>query len=162
MRAAKLDPSDVVQQTLLEAYRAMAGWEDHSPAERAAWLRRILAHNLAKLQPRFHAGQARREPGPLPWRLRSIFPQRGSAPLPDTGPSPSQQAVANERLLNLLHALIELPETQPRSHRAPALRKLVVEAIGRHLDRSPAAVAGLLHRGLKALRQRCPWENPKP
>jgi RNA polymerase sigma-70 factor (ECF subfamily) len=42
----KIDLSGVVQQTLLEAYRARqraAGEGDPSPA---AWLRRILVHNL--------------------------------------------------------------------------------------------------------------------
>src|SRR5262249_16490620 len=42
----KLDPSGAVQQTLLEAYRALPqteGWDDE---QRLAWLRRILANNL--------------------------------------------------------------------------------------------------------------------
>src|SRR6516165_8430140 len=42
-----LDASDVVQQTFLEAQKQFAQFRGRSEAELAAWLRQILAHNLA-------------------------------------------------------------------------------------------------------------------
>src|SRR5262249_61981736 len=44
---AKLDPSDIVQQTLLEALQALKGFQRRSREEMACWLRQILARNLA-------------------------------------------------------------------------------------------------------------------
>ena len=43
----RLDPSDIVQQTLLEAHRDAEQFHGHTDAERAGWLRQMLARNLA-------------------------------------------------------------------------------------------------------------------
>src|SRR5260370_8824604 len=65
----KLDPSDVVQETMLKAHQAMARFRSQSDAVPAAWLRQILPHPLpgalppyspgprhANLRPPLHAG----------------------------------------------------------------------------------------------------------
>ena len=43
----KVEPSDVVQQTLLDAHRQRGQFRGATAAEMAAWLRRMLACNLA-------------------------------------------------------------------------------------------------------------------
>ena len=55
----KLDPSDVVQQTLLEAYEKREQFRGSTEGEWLAWLRQSLAHNLADALRAF--GQARRD-----------------------------------------------------------------------------------------------------
>ena len=43
----KLDPEDLVQQTLLEAHRSLGQFRGETDAELAGWLTQILAHQLA-------------------------------------------------------------------------------------------------------------------
>jgi RNA polymerase sigma-70 factor (ECF subfamily) len=152
---AKLDPSDVVQQTLLQAYQARHQFRGQEPGQLAAWLRRILARNLALAVRDF--ARARRDVA----RERSL-----EAALAESssrleawwaeGSSPSQQAQRHERGLRLAAALEQLPHAQREALVLQHWQGWSLERIGEHLGRSPEAVAGLIKRGLKQLRQLLP------
>src|SRR2546421_11428663 len=55
----KVDPSDLVQQTLLKAYLARDQFRGQTPEQRAAWLRQSLANTLAHTVRDY--GRARRD-----------------------------------------------------------------------------------------------------
>jgi RNA polymerase sigma-70 factor (ECF subfamily) len=150
----KLDPSDVVQQTLLEAYAKRAQFRGGTEAEWLAWLRQALAHNLADALRAF--GQAKRNLT----RERSLEAAveasscRLAAFLAAEQSSPSQQAERHERAALLAEALAELPADNREALVLHYCQDWPLADIARHLGRTPAAVAGLLKRGLKQLRVR--------
>src|SRR6185436_2242803 len=72
--------------------------------------------------------------------------------LDDQQSSPSQKAERNEHLLRLADALAALPPPQQEAVVLHHLHGLAVSEIAQQLDRTPAAVAGLLKRGLRTLR----------
>ncbi|QDV36519.1 sigma-70 family RNA polymerase sigma factor [Tautonia plasticadhaerens] len=148
----KVEASDVVQQTLLEAHRCRDQFRGRGEAEMAAWLRKLLACNLVDA---FRArGRACRDDG----RERSLEAEleRSSARLADflaaDQTSPSEAAGRLEQALLLADALGRLPEAQRAALELRYGRGLAVLEIARELDRSPAAVAGLLKRGVRELR----------
>jgi len=150
----KIDPSDVVQQTFLQAHRAWRQFRGRGDAELAAWLRQILAHNLAHAVRDF--GRARRDVGlerSLEVALESSS-LRLEAWLVTDQPSPSEQADRNEQLLRLAEALADLPDAQQQALVLHYWQGQPVAEVARRLGRSPAAVAGLLKRGLRRLRGR--------
>jgi RNA polymerase sigma-70 factor (ECF subfamily) len=152
----KLDPSDVVQQTLLQAYQALDQFRGRSEAELAAWLRQILARNLAMAARAF--ARARRDLA----RERSLekaladSSARLEAWLAAEQSSPSQRAERNEEALRLAEALEQLPEAQREALVLQHWQGSSLAQIGEHMGRSPEAVAGLIKRGLKQLRHLLP------
>ena len=148
----KLDPSDLVQQTLLQALRALDRFQERSDAELAASLRQILAHNLANAVR--DLGRAKRDVA----RERSLeaaleqSSARLEAWLVAEQSSPSEQAQRKEQVLRLAEALGSLPEAQREALTRRYLQNWSLDDIGHHLGRSSAAVAGLIKRGLKQLR----------
>jgi RNA polymerase sigma-70 factor (ECF subfamily) len=112
----RLDLSGVVQQTFLEAHTRLADFRGAAPAsgspEFAAWLRRILANNLADGMRGL--GRAKRDAA----RERSLDQEldhsslRLGAFLAAAQSSPSQHAKQEERAALLADAVAELPEAQ--------------------------------------------------
>jgi RNA polymerase sigma-70 factor (ECF subfamily) len=148
----KLDPSDVVQQTLLDAHRQRDQFRGHTGAEMAGWLRRMLACNLADALRAL--GRQKRDAA----RERSLeaaldeSSARVQAWLAAEQSSPSEQAQRGEELLRLTEALAALPEAQRDALVLHYWQGLTLAETAERLGRTPAAVAGLLQRGLKALR----------
>ncbi len=62
-------------------------------------------------------------------------------------------------MLHLAEALTALPEDQRQVVELRHLKGWSLAAIPRHLGRTPAAVAGLLHRGLARLRHLLPEKD---
>jgi RNA polymerase sigma-70 factor, ECF subfamily len=149
----RIDASDVVQQTFLQAHQALSGFHGSTDAELAAWLRQILARNLAHAV-RDH-GRDRRDVG----RERSLEAALEASSIRLEGwlaaeqSSPSQHADRNEQVLRLASVLNGLPEAQREAVVLHYWQGWTTTEIGRHLERSPSAVAGLLKRGLHELRK---------
>jgi RNA polymerase sigma-70 factor (ECF subfamily) len=67
--------------------------------------------------------------------------------------SPSESVERHERLLRLAEALAQLPKDQREAVTLHHLQGWSLAELAKHLGRSEAAVAGLLHRGFKKLRE---------
>jgi len=157
---SKLDASDVVQQTLLEAHQAAGQFRGQSEGERRGWLRQILARNLTNAVRDFCRAKrdlAREYSMPLSVEESSARLESWLAAEQST---PSQQADRLEQSLRLADALAALPEAQREAVVLRHWQGWSLADVSRHLGRSPAAVAGLLHRGLKELRARLHETNP--
>jgi RNA polymerase sigma-70 factor (ECF subfamily) len=148
---AQLDPSDLVQLTLLKAHKKIAEFRGRTEAELAGWLRRILANQLNNALRRLNRGGG----AGLERSLEAAVEDssvRLEAWLAANQSSPSEHAMRQERLLRLSAALAQLPEDQRVALELKHLQGCSVEAISQHLGRTKQAVGGLLYRGLKRLR----------
>jgi RNA polymerase sigma-70 factor, ECF subfamily len=152
MLRAKEGASDLVQETLIQAYRGFPKFEGTTRAEILAWLRRILLNNLSTVRRRYAHAENRNvgrevtldDTGP-------IAKFKGSLAL-DT-PSPSSRVAAREVSAALDQAL----ETLPGDYREVILLRhghnLSFADVGELMDRSDDAARKLYVRAIESLRQ---------
>lgn len=148
----KLDASDIVQQTMMQAHRAREEFRGTTDAERAAWLRQILAHTLAHARRDFQ--RQKRDVN----RERSLecsleqSSARFDAWLTKEQSSPGDRVSRQEQILRLAQLVDQLPEEQRTAIELRFWQEWKLEEIANHMGRTVSSVAGLIHRGLKVLR----------
>jgi RNA polymerase sigma-70 factor, ECF subfamily len=144
----KADPSDLVQETLLQAHQAFARFRGQGEGELVVWLRQIMAHKITDLARRLQADKcdAGREQ-PLTGRLKDKLRDMAT-----TFSSPSAAAQRREASVLLADALAQL---SPARREVIVLRNLEEQEwpeIARRMGKSEAAVKKLWARALLALR----------
>jgi RNA polymerase sigma-70 factor (ECF subfamily) len=148
----KVEASDVVQETMLEAHRKRDQFRGQTEAEMAGWLRQLLAYNLADAARA--AGRAKRDVG----RERSLeaalaeSSARLGAMLATQQSTPSKAVARHEDAVVLARSLTQLPEHQRQALVLRHCEGCSLDEISTHMGRTPDAVAGLLKRGLRQLR----------
>jgi RNA polymerase sigma-70 factor (ECF subfamily) len=152
----KCDPSDIVQQTMLEAHRDFASFHGNQEGELLAWLRRILAHNLFN-ETRHFAAQQRDAAREVSFEQMRTDIDRSSLALTQclaaNTPSPSQLAEQRESAVRVAQALAHLPQDYQTVLLLRIFEGLSSEEAAQRMQRSPGAVRMLQMRALTALRQ---------
>jgi RNA polymerase sigma-70 factor (ECF subfamily) len=143
------NPSDLVQQTLLEAHKSREHFRGDTPARFAGWLRKILANNLIDLIRKRTPGNSPREVS-IECALEESSTRLGIN-LAHNDPSPSNLVALAEQLNVMANAIEELPPDQMKAVTLHHLQGLSLEDTAAQMGRTKAGVAGLLRRGLKRL-----------
>lgn len=142
---AKVAPSDLVQDTFLEAGRDFARFRGRIEAELRGWLRRILRNNLTNVHRHFETGkrQVGRE---VPWEYAALHDRlRGDS---ERIESPSAQAQDHEWDDRLECALRRLPERYGRVLRLHGLDEWTFVRIAAEFDSTAEAIRKLWNRAV--------------
>lgn len=145
--AARVDASDVIQQTYLSAVRRFDEFNGEDADALAGWLRVIHERNLIDTA-RKHLGADmravdREDAGASPKALAA-----------EELTSPSQRLMQGESAVRLARELSRLPEDQAEAVRLRHLDGWSLDQIADRMGRTKRSVANLLHRGLANLRER--------
>ncbi len=150
---ARLDASDLVQETFLKAHRHFGQFRGNTEEELVAWLRQILANTLANLV-RHHYGAQRRDLR-LERDLAAELDQSSRVmdrQLKAPGSSPSQRASRREQAVVLADMLGRLPEDYREVVILRHLEGLTFPEVAQRMGRTVDSVKKLWARGLAQLR----------
>lgn len=148
----RLDSSDLVQETLMQAARHIGQFQGEGEPAWRAWLARIAEREMIR-QLRRHLGAQKRAVG------RQQLPHQGNESGQShleqwwqTRSSPSQAFLREERTLQLTEALGRLPEDYREVLILRHLEGLGFQEIADRMQRTPGATRVLWTRALQKLR----------
>nr|WP_261360665.1 sigma-70 family RNA polymerase sigma factor [Aeoliella straminimaris] len=146
----KVSPSDLVQETLMEAYRAFDKFEGKTRGELILWLQGILK-NQVKMAHRRYRGTGKRD-----MRREERVDYRGSrasrwSPVDGAATTPSGQMHKNEQVERLERAIAKLPPRQEQVVRLRNELRLTFEEAGKVLGCSAGAAEKLWTRAVDRL-----------
>ncbi|MCA9197540.1 MAG: sigma-70 family RNA polymerase sigma factor [Planctomycetales bacterium] len=152
---ARVSPSDVVQETMLEAHRDFQQFRGRSQAEFAAWLRQILVNNLARMIER-HVLTRKRDVR----RQVSIDQVKESVErstvlanvLAGREETPSVHLERHERAVVLANLMQQLPDHYRQVLVLRNLQGLSFQEVALQLERTEPATKMLWMRAVKKLR----------
>lgn len=149
----RIEPSDLIQQTLLDAHEKLDQFRGSSEPEMAKWLSQMLANNISDAMRALRRKKrdiARERPLDVGGRS-SIRCAADWLAADQT--SPSLAVAKAEQVLELSEAIGRLPMSQQEVIVLHHLQGHTLADVAEHLEISTSAVAGLLYRGLKSLRR---------
>lgn len=155
--AARLSASDIVQQTQLEAFRDCGLFQGESEQQFVAWLKKILSNNVMAAAHTHIVAKKRSV------KREQSFPDpehRGEE-FGGKQDSPSAKVIQGESAVLLAHAMSKLTDDQFEAIRLRYLEGLPISAIAERIGRSETAIAGLLKRGLRGLRNKLCFESDR-
>lgn len=147
----KVAPSDVVQETFLQAYRDFPGFQGTTELELRDWLRAILLNNVRDAYRHYRGALKRRVSQEQPWDL--VDSKVRQADTLDSRDRPSQMLQASEAIQGLHAALSRLPEEYRQVIRRRNFDGVAFEIIGKELNRSADAVRKLWGRAVRKLTE---------
>lgn len=149
----KLDPSDIVQQTLVDAYQDRAQFHGTNEMQLRAWLRQVLANNIRQAGRAFHRAKRDTDRERSLQQAMDASSQRFDAWLAADYTSPSGKAQRQEDVDRIVEALAQLPAAQREAMLMRHCQGKPLAEISRHLGKTTDAVAGLLKRGASQIRE---------
>ena len=150
----KVDASDLVQETFLEAHRNFHRFQGTDEPQFACWLRQILVAKVANLVRHYFGTQGRdaRLEEELAADVKNSSRIMGHE-LAASITSPSQQAVRREQSVLLADALDALPADYREAIILRQLEGLTFPEVARRMERTQDSVEKLWLRALARLRQ---------
>jgi RNA polymerase sigma-70 factor, ECF subfamily len=150
----KVDPSDVVQDVFLEVHRQLVNFRGNSEGEFLAWLRRILAGQIAVVLRRYFGTKGR----DLKLERELVAQLDESSAQMDRGlvaecSTPSQRASRREQALILADKLSSLPDDYREVILLRHIEGLAPPEVAQRMNRTADSVQKLWVRALASLRK---------
>ncbi len=151
---AKIDASDLIQQTMLDAHRGFEKFAGASEGEWIVWLKTILQNNAVDFCRRFKGTEKRNAGREISFAQSATQSLFGGAPEPsDAGDSPSQLMMQKENEILLADALEKLPADYQEVIFLRNMQRMSFKDVADRMGRSQGAVQMLWLRALKQLQE---------